>query len=182
MKAAAAFILGAHKIYSVRHPLSPDVLLFYVKSSSYQLGCTVAAVSAQWPNAEHAKHALQNTTTEWTPHMVGFSFILCIGSGTQYRRTQYRTCTANECNGGSRAFYVLNNCRNCGREAFAAYFCSLHFDTSSILPQRVTLFPRFDRDIANSFLSIHGRRRRGDGREESNACRAINSGRSLIHQ
>ena len=38
-------------------------------SSCYQLGCTLAAVSAQRP-VEHVKNALQNIMTEWTPHSV----------------------------------------------------------------------------------------------------------------
>ena len=40
--------------YTVGRPLI-RVVLFYLRSSVYQLGCTVAAVSAQWP-AEHVKN------------------------------------------------------------------------------------------------------------------------------
>ena len=36
---------------------------------SYQLGCTVSAVSAQ-RSVEHAKNAVQNITTDWTPQCV----------------------------------------------------------------------------------------------------------------
>ena len=54
--------------YTVGRPLSRDVL-FSLSSSGYQLGCTVAAVSAQQP-VEHVHNALQNITTEWTPHSV----------------------------------------------------------------------------------------------------------------
>ena len=41
-------------------------VLFSSRSSGYQLGC---AVSVQRP-VEHAKEALPNITTEWTPHLV----------------------------------------------------------------------------------------------------------------
>ena len=51
-------------------PLNRDVLFVYsFGSSSYQLGCTVATVSAQQP-VEHVKNSLQNITTDWTPHRV----------------------------------------------------------------------------------------------------------------
>ena len=40
-------------------------ILFLIGSSGYQLGSTVAAVSA-----EHVKNTLQKITTEWTPHSV----------------------------------------------------------------------------------------------------------------
>ena len=43
--------------------------LFSLRSSDYQLGCTVAAVSAQRP-VEHVKNTLQNITTEGAPHSV----------------------------------------------------------------------------------------------------------------
>ena len=52
----------------MRHPLSGAVLFSFVRSG-YQLGCTVAAVSAQRP-LEHGKNALQNITTEWMTHSV----------------------------------------------------------------------------------------------------------------
>ena len=42
---------------------------FFFKSSSHQFGCAVDAVSAQRP-VEHVKNAIQNISTEWTPHGV----------------------------------------------------------------------------------------------------------------
>ena len=54
---------------TVGRPLNRDVKLFSFGSSGYQLGCTVAAVSVQWP-VEQVKNALQNITTEWTLHSV----------------------------------------------------------------------------------------------------------------
>ena len=53
---------------TVGRQLSRDVLLT-CGSSGYQMGCTVAAVSAQRP-VEHVKNALQNITTDGTPHSV----------------------------------------------------------------------------------------------------------------
>ena len=44
-------------------------LLLSFGRSDYQLGCTVDAVSAQWP-VERVKNDLQNITTEWMPHSV----------------------------------------------------------------------------------------------------------------
>ena len=44
-------------------------VLFPFRSSGYQLGCTIARVSAQWP-MEHVINSLQNITTDWTPHSV----------------------------------------------------------------------------------------------------------------
>ena len=59
------FWLSAHTAFRT---LSRDVL-FSVRNSGYQLGCTVAAVSALWP-VQHVKNALQNITTEGTKHSV----------------------------------------------------------------------------------------------------------------
>ena len=50
-------------------PLSLHVLLFSHANSGYQLGCTIAAVSAQ-PPGEHVKNDLQNIRTERTPQSV----------------------------------------------------------------------------------------------------------------
>ena len=51
-------------------PLSRDALCcFYICSSIYQLGCTVATVSAQRP-VEHVKNNNQNITTEGTKQSV----------------------------------------------------------------------------------------------------------------
>ena len=71
--------LGANRLssfvcyrYTVRCPLSTQSRCFNLPSirrSGYQLGCTIAAVSAQWP-VEHVKNALQNITTEGTKHHV----------------------------------------------------------------------------------------------------------------
>ena len=47
---------------------SYTLLLFSLRSSGYQLGCTVAAVWAQWP-VEHVKNSLQNIANEETPHI-----------------------------------------------------------------------------------------------------------------
>ena len=44
-------------------------VFFSLGSSGYLLGCTIGAVSAQ-RQVEHVKHAIQNITTEWTPHSV----------------------------------------------------------------------------------------------------------------
>ena len=44
------------------------VFLFFV-SSGYQLGCTIAAISAKWP-AEHVKHAFENIVIERMPQTV----------------------------------------------------------------------------------------------------------------
>ena len=63
---------GRQMNYIVGHPLSRNVLFSFGNfspSSSYQLGCTVAAVTAQQP-VEHIKTAQQNIRTEWTPHNV----------------------------------------------------------------------------------------------------------------
>ena len=50
------------EMYTLGHPLSRDnFVLLSSGSFSYQLGCSVAAVSAQRP-VEHVKHALQNIT------------------------------------------------------------------------------------------------------------------------
>ena len=43
------------------------MMFFSVRGSAYQLACTVAAVSDLRP-VEHAKHDLQNITTEWMTH------------------------------------------------------------------------------------------------------------------
>ena len=51
-------------MYNVWCPLGHVLLSFW--SSVYQLGCTVAAVSAQRP-VEHFKNALKNITTDQTP-------------------------------------------------------------------------------------------------------------------
>jgi len=57
-------------MYTVWHPLSRDVLFCYLSEvSGYQLGCTVAAVSAERP-VKHDKNAVQNITIEWKPHSV----------------------------------------------------------------------------------------------------------------
>ena len=53
-------LLGVHSVAMV---------FFSFGSSCYQLGCTVAAVSAQ-QQVEHVKTDLQNITTEWTHHSV----------------------------------------------------------------------------------------------------------------
>ena len=45
--------------------------MFSVRSSGYQLGCTVTVVSAQRP-VEHVKNALQNIATEGMKHSVVF--------------------------------------------------------------------------------------------------------------
>ena len=54
-----------HCKYTLGRPLSRDVF----GSSGCQLGCTVAAVSAQW-SVKHVKNALQNITTKQTPQIV----------------------------------------------------------------------------------------------------------------
>ena len=53
-----------------------SVVMFYFLflsfwSSGYQLGCTVAAISAKWP-MEHFKNASQSIMTEWTPSSVQY--------------------------------------------------------------------------------------------------------------
>ena len=59
--------------YTVFCPLSCDALFcFIVRNSGYQLGCAVAAVSAQW-QVEHVKNSLQNIATEGTKHSVYLS-------------------------------------------------------------------------------------------------------------
>ena len=55
-------------MYTVWRPLSRDGW-FSCGYSSYQLGCTVAAISAQRP-VEHFKNASQNTTDDLMPHCV----------------------------------------------------------------------------------------------------------------
>ena len=53
-------------------PQSRFFVMFSSKSSGYQLGCAVAAESAQWL-VEHVKKCLQNIPTEGMPHTVGMS-------------------------------------------------------------------------------------------------------------
>ena len=53
-------------LHCVASALSWCFGLFSLWSSGYQLGCTVAVVSAQRP-VEHFKNALQNITTDGTP-------------------------------------------------------------------------------------------------------------------
>ena len=50
-------------------PHSRYLVFFFFGSPIFQLGCRVAAASAQRP-VEHVKNAQQNITTEWTPHSV----------------------------------------------------------------------------------------------------------------
>ena len=71
-----------HTILSIQvhFGASTKLLIFYLFcswSSGYQLGYTVAVVSAQRP-MEHVKNALQNIKTEWTPYSVGKSPTSCL--------------------------------------------------------------------------------------------------------
>ena len=63
-------ILLDHPIQCGVSPHLQCFLFFSFASSGYQLGCTVATVSAQRP-VEHAKNALQNITNEGMPDSVG---------------------------------------------------------------------------------------------------------------
>ena len=63
-------ILLDHPIQCGVSPHSQCFLFFSFASSGYQLGCTVATVSAQRP-VEHAKNALQNIANEGMPDSVG---------------------------------------------------------------------------------------------------------------
>ena len=55
-------------------PLFVMFCFVHFGNSSYQLGCTVAAVSAQRP-VEHVKNALQNIVNEGMPHSVYLSLL-----------------------------------------------------------------------------------------------------------
>ena len=57
----------------MHHPLSCQV--FFIWGSGHQLGCTVAAVSAQQP-VEHVKNVLLNITTEGMKHSVYVSQVV----------------------------------------------------------------------------------------------------------
>ena len=57
LKARFYLLLGS-QVYSIGRPLSRDVL-FSFRSSSQQLGCTIAALIAQQP-LEHVKNALHH--------------------------------------------------------------------------------------------------------------------------
>ena len=57
---------------------SQHCALFPLRSSGYQLGCTVAAVAAKRPVAVvHVKSSLQNSANEGTPHIVHTSIGQC---------------------------------------------------------------------------------------------------------
>ena len=58
-----------HKVSTLHCGASTQSSCFVFGSSCYHLGCTVAAVSAQWP-VEHVNNYLLNITTEWTPYSV----------------------------------------------------------------------------------------------------------------
>ena len=60
-------------IQSASSPQSQCFVLFSLRGFGYQLGCTIATVSAQRP-VEYVKNVLQNITTEGTPRNVNPHF------------------------------------------------------------------------------------------------------------
>ena len=104
--------------------------------SSYQLGCTVAAISAQ-RTVEHFKKALQNITTDRTPHSVVVAERHATKRRTP-RRRKWNTAAANETFSLPFTFFQFSVLRG-GSTAAALYF--LHNMVPDFISDNDTTLP-----------------------------------------